>query len=92
MRNVLQAKSQTEHLKTILEKEKRNGHMTFRTNIAEALHDEYEVPLKLAMKYVNKKEVQDRIQKDMAWAQHMGADFWATEIYEIYIENDLVNS
>ncbi|MGG2197855.1 hypothetical protein [Paenibacillus validus] len=68
----------------LLQTQKEKGYPNFKNRIVNFLVDEYEVSISEARDYVFHPEITDRIEKDIEWAQHMGAQYWAELIYENY--------
>lgn len=68
-------------------KEQRNlGYPNFKNKIVEILINDFNVEAEIAKKTVFETKIEERIDKDMIWSQHMGPNFWA----KIIIENDLL--
>ncbi|WP_226670525.1 hypothetical protein [Metabacillus litoralis] len=59
----------------------------FQNRIARVLQLKYHLGFNEAMEFVYSREVQEKIYRDIEWAQHMGSEFWANEIYENYIRD-----
>lgn len=70
-----------EQLKAEIEAEERKGNPRFKNKIVSALSERFNVPVPLASDIVFSRYIQEKIDDDMDWSQHMGVDFWAKEIY-----------
>lgn len=63
-----------------LEEQKRLGFPKFKQAIAKALYEHHGINMDIAKEAVYRPDVQARIDRDMVWSQHMGAEYWAEEI------------
>lgn len=68
-----------------MELEKKHGYPKFKKRIARKLEKNYNIEFEIALEIIKSEEVEPKIDIDIEWSQHMGADFWATEIYENFI-------
>lgn len=79
--------SLTKQLEESIKSQKEKGFPKFKNRIARILQAEYHLDFNESMEVVYSEEIQKKIDSDMEWAQHMGAEFWASEIYANYIKN-----
>jgi uncharacterized protein YehS (DUF1456 family) len=79
-----------EQLRSKLQKEKDQGYPNFKKRIAEILESHYGVKFNQALQLTHLPEVEDKINNDIIWAQHMGAAFWAGEIYENFADKEML--
>jgi hypothetical protein len=70
----------------LLLEQKEKGYPSFKNRIVRILESEYSVSNSDAVNYVFHPEISDRINKDIEWAQHMGARYWADLIFENFLE------
>ena len=70
-----------------IKSQKEKGFPKFKNRIARVLQVEYNLGFNEAMEFVYSEEIQEKIDRDIEWAQHMGSEFWANEIFENYIRN-----
>ncbi|OJD42822.1 hypothetical protein BAU23_20710 [Bacillus nitratireducens] len=71
-----------------IKEQEKQGFPRFKRRIARVLEEEYGVSSSEAIHVVYLPEVQEKIDSDIEWAQHMGSEFWAQEIFYKY-EQDL---
>lgn len=72
-------------LKQRMNQQQKLGYPRFKNRIVRKLVENYDVSIEKATSLVSSPKVSDKIDIDIEWAQHMGADFWATEIFENFI-------
>jgi hypothetical protein len=70
-----------QQIKRAMEEQRKLGYPYFKAQIVQALVDKYEVDEERAKSYVFHPMVEEWIMKDIAWAQHMGPEYWADTIY-----------
>ncbi|MBM7605363.1 hypothetical protein JOC75_003386 [Metabacillus crassostreae] len=70
-----------------IKSQKDKGSPKLKNRIARVLQVEYHLGFNEAMELVYSEEIQEKIDNDIEWAQHMGSEFWANEIYE----NNIIN-
>lgn len=68
-----------------MELQKALGYPRFKKRIARKLEENYNIEFEKALEMVKSEAIAPKIDIDIEWSQHMGADFWATEIYENFI-------
>lgn len=73
-------------IEEMLEEQKRLGHPNFKNKIVALLVENLEIDLDIAEKTVFNSDIENRIDKDMNWSQHMGPEYWVKTI----IENKLI--
>ncbi|MFS0615169.1 hypothetical protein [Bacillus subtilis] len=62
---------------SFLKFEHENGYPSFRTEIAQVLHERYNVGLQKAEELVWNDFIGEKITEDIEWSQHMGPNYWA---------------
>lgn len=72
----------TQHLEDSLNLQKELGYPKFKKRIARILQAEYGLDFEQSMQLVYSREIEEKINSDIEWAQHMGSEFWAKEIYD----------
>lgn len=75
----------TKHLDENLKLQEKLGYPKFKERIARVLQVEYDLNFERAMELVYSKEIEEKINNDIEWAQHMGSEFWAKEIYDNFL-------
>lgn len=64
-----------------IQEEIQNGYPSFKKGIAQDLVAIYKVDPKTAETYAFSSEINERIFRDLQWAEHMGTDYWAELIF-----------
>ncbi len=67
-----------------LEEQKKLGYPNFKNKIVSSLVEEYGFEEKLAKNLVFHSIVTKRIEEDIIWSQHMGAEFWAEVVADMH--------
>ncbi|WHY34221.1 hypothetical protein QNH44_24990 [Cytobacillus firmus] len=75
----------TKHLEEGLKLQEELGYPKFKKRIARTLQAEYGLDFEQSMHLVYSQEIEEKINSDIEWAQHMGSEFWAKEIYNNFL-------
>lgn len=70
-----------------LMQQKLRGYPNFKNAIAKELVNTYNIAPELATKYAFSDEIDEQIMDDIAWAQHMGTEYWAEVIADEFLSN-----
>lgn len=73
-----------EQLMSILKFERENEYPSFRKEITQILHEEYNLDIQKAESIVWDDFISQKILEDIDWAQHMGPNYWAKFIFKHY--------
>lgn len=66
-----------EQLMSLLKFERENGYPSFRKEIAQVLHERYNLDIQKAEEIVWDDFIGRKITEDIEWSQHMGPNYWA---------------
>lgn len=68
-----------------LMRQRIQGYPNFKNAIARELINTYNIEPELATKYALSDEIHDQIMDDIAWAQHMGPEYWADSAMDEFV-------